>query len=66
MMRKDDPAFKKLVDDAISDVEKSGEAVKIYSKWFENSIPPKGLNLNFPLSDAMKKLYANPNDKALD
>ncbi|VWD26422.1 ABC transporter [Burkholderia lata] len=66
MMRKDDPAFKKVVDDAIVEVEKSGEAAKIYAKWFENPIPPKGLNLNFPLSDSMKKLYANPNDKALD
>ncbi|KDB10405.1 ABC-type transporter, periplasmic subunit family 3 [Burkholderia sp. lig30] len=66
MMRKDDPAFKKLVDDAIAQVEKSGEAAKIYAKWFENPIPPKGLNLAFPLSDEMKKLYANPNDKALD
>ncbi|WP_175971345.1 glutamate/aspartate ABC transporter substrate-binding protein [Burkholderia sp. BCC0322] len=66
MMRKDDAAFKKVVDDAIAQVEKSGEAAKIYAKWFENPIPPKGLNLNFPLSESMKKLYANPNDKALD
>ncbi|WP_431821443.1 glutamate/aspartate ABC transporter substrate-binding protein [Burkholderia sp. F1] len=66
MMRKDDPAFKKVVDDAIVQVERSGEAAKIYAKWFENPIPPKGLNLKFPLSDAMKNLYANPNDKALD
>ncbi|CAG9251700.1 glutamate/aspartate ABC transporter periplasmic binding protein [Burkholderia cepacia] len=66
MMRKGDTDFKKVVDDAISQVEKSGEAAKIYAKWFENPIPPKGLNLNFPLSDSMKNLYANPNDKALD
>ncbi|MBR8226195.1 glutamate/aspartate ABC transporter substrate-binding protein [Burkholderia ambifaria] len=66
MMRKGDTDFKKVVDDAISQVEKSGEAAKIYAKWFESPIPPKGLNLNFPLSDSMKKLYANPNDKALD
>ncbi|MBN3773654.1 MULTISPECIES: glutamate/aspartate ABC transporter substrate-binding protein [Burkholderia] len=66
MMRKGDADFKKVVDDAIAQVEKSGEAAKIYAKWFENPIPPKGLNLNFPLSDSMKKLYANPNDKALD
>ncbi|MBN3727943.1 glutamate/aspartate ABC transporter substrate-binding protein [Burkholderia sp. Ac-20379] len=66
MMRKDDPAFKKVVDDSITELEKSGEAAKLYAKWFENPIPPKGLNLNFPLSDSMKKLYANPNDKALD
>lgn len=66
MMRKGDADFKKVVDEAISQVEKSGEAAKIYAKWFESPIPPKGLNLNFPLSDSMKKLYANPNDKALD
>jgi glutamate/aspartate transport system substrate-binding protein len=66
MMRKGDTAFKKLVDDTIAQVEKSGEAAKIYAKWFESPIPPKGLNLNFPLSDSMKKLYANPNDKAID
>ncbi len=66
MVRKDDPAFKKVVDDAIAELETSGEADKIYDKWFKQPIPPKGLNLNFPLSDSMKKLYANPNDKALD
>ncbi|MEX3630358.1 MAG: glutamate/aspartate ABC transporter substrate-binding protein [Burkholderia sp.] len=66
MMRKDDPAFKAVVDGAITDLEKSGEAAKLYAPWFEKPIPPKGLNLNFPLSDSMKKLYANPNDKALD
>ncbi|MBU9278165.1 glutamate/aspartate ABC transporter substrate-binding protein [Burkholderia gladioli] len=66
MMRKDDPAFKAVVDGAITELEKSGEAAKLYTTWFEKPIPPKGLNLNFPLSDSMKKLYANPNDKALD
>jgi glutamate/aspartate transport system substrate-binding protein len=66
MMRKDDPEFKKVVDDAIAQVEKSGEADKIYNKWFQSPIPPKGLNLNFPESEDMKKLFSNPNDKALD
>jgi glutamate/aspartate transport system substrate-binding protein len=66
MMRKDDPAFKKLVDATIAKVEASGEAAQIYKKWFESPIPPKGLNLNFPLSDDMKALYKNPNDKAMD
>jgi glutamate/aspartate transport system substrate-binding protein len=66
MMRKDDPAFKKVVDAAIAKVETSGEAAQIYKKWFESPIPPKGLNLNFPLSDDMKALYKNPNDKAMD
>ena len=66
MLRKDDAPFKKVVDEAIAKVMKSGEAEKIYAKWFMNPIPPKGLNLNFPLSDDMKALYKNPNDKYFD
>jgi glutamate/aspartate transport system substrate-binding protein len=66
MMRKNDPEFKKVVDDAIAKVETSGEADKIYKKWFESPIPPKGLNLNFPESDDMKALFKSPNDKAID
>ena len=65
MMRKDDPQFKALVDAAIAKLMTSGEAEKIYAKWFQNPIPPKGLNLAFPLSPDMAALYANPNDKAL-
>ena len=66
MLRKDDTPFKKVVDDAIAGVMKSGEAEKIYAKWFMNPVPPKGLNLDFPLSDDMKALYKNPNDKAFE
>ncbi len=66
MMRKDDPEFKKVVDDAIAKVETSGEADAIYKKWFESPIPPKGLNLNFPESDDMKALFKKPNDKAIE
>ena len=44
----------------------SGEAEKIYAKWFMNPIPPKGLNLNMPLSTEMKALYKAPNDKAFE
>ena len=66
MMRKDDPAFKKLVDAALAKAMTSGEAEAIYKKWFTQPIPPKGLNLNFPPSDAMLKLYKAPNDKAFD
>ncbi|WP_114813291.1 glutamate/aspartate ABC transporter substrate-binding protein [Paraburkholderia kururiensis] len=66
MMRKNDPEFKKVVDDAIAKVETSGEADQIYKKWFESPIPPKGLNLNFPESDDMKALFKSPNDKAID
>jgi glutamate/aspartate transport system substrate-binding protein len=66
MLRKDDPEFKKVVDAAIAKVQTSGEAEKIYAKWFMNPIPPKGLNLNMPISGEMKALYAAPNDKAFE
>jgi glutamate/aspartate transport system substrate-binding protein len=66
MLPKDDGAFKKVVDAAIAKVMTSGEAEKIYTKWFLNPIPPKGLNLNFPLSDDMKALFKAPNDKAFE
>ena len=66
MMRKDDQAFKKVVDKALAKAMKSGEAEKIYTKWFMQAIPPKGLNLNFPLSNAVKAIYKSPNDKAFD
>jgi glutamate/aspartate transport system substrate-binding protein len=66
MLPKDDAAFKKVVDGAIAKVMNSGEAEKIYAKWFMNPVPPKGLNLNFPLSDDMKALYKAPNDKAFE
>jgi glutamate/aspartate transport system substrate-binding protein len=66
MMRKDDPQFKKLVDDTLANVMQSGEAEKIYNKWFQSPIPPKGLNLNFPLSKEVAALYKNPNDKAFE
>ena len=64
MMRKGDDQFKRLVDDTIAKAETSGEAEKLYQKWFQSPIPPKGLNLELPLSDIMKELYKSPNDKA--
>jgi glutamate/aspartate transport system substrate-binding protein len=65
MLRKDDAPFKKVVDAAIAQAMTSGEAEKLYQKWFLSPIPPKGLNLHLPLSDDMKQLFKNPNDKAL-
>jgi glutamate/aspartate transport system substrate-binding protein len=62
MLRKDDAEFKKLVDTAVSNLYKSGEINKIYSKWFQSKIPPKGINLNFPMSDGLKEAIKNPND----
>jgi len=66
MLRKDDPQFKKVVDAALTKAMTSGEAEKIYAKWFLAPIPPKGLNLNMPLSDDMKALFKAPNDKAFE
>lgn len=63
MVRKGDVQLKALIDDTIAKLETSGEMAKIYHKWFMSPIPPKGLNLDFPLSDTMKKLFAHPNDK---
>ncbi len=66
MLRKDDPAFKKLVDATVTGIYKSGEINKIYTKWFESKIPPKGINLGFPMSDALKALVKNPSDQGMD
>jgi glutamate/aspartate transport system substrate-binding protein len=62
MLRRDDPEFKKVVDDAMTRLYKSGEIETIYNKWFLSPIPPKGINLNFPISDSLKKVFANPTD----
>ena len=66
MLRKGDEAFKKVVDKAISDTFASGEINEIYAKWFQQPVPPKGLNLNFPMSDELKQLIANPTDKSAE
>jgi glutamate/aspartate transport system substrate-binding protein len=65
MIRKDDPQFKALVDKTISGVMKSGEINQIYAKWFTSPIPPKGINLNFPPTPALKDAFTNPNDKGV-
>lgn len=65
MLRKDDPQFKALVDKAVTNVMKSGEIEKIYAKWFTSSIPPKNINLNFPMTPAIKEAFKNPNDKGI-
>jgi glutamate/aspartate transport system substrate-binding protein len=62
MVRKDDAAFKKLVDAAMVNTYKSGAINAIYSKWFQKPIPPKDINLNVPMSAALKKVVSNPTD----
>ena len=65
MLRKDDPEFKALVDRALTDILQSGEALKIYRRWFQSPIPPKGLNLNWPAPASLLQLYRSPNDRPL-
>jgi glutamate/aspartate transport system substrate-binding protein len=62
MVRRDDPEFKKVADAATAKLYKSPEIAKLYNKWFESPIPPKGLNLRLPMSPALKKAFANPSD----
>ena len=63
MLRKDDPAFKKAVDDSLKALIKSGEMAKIYDKWFMQPIPPANKPIGLPASEATKAAWANPNDK---
>jgi ABC-type amino acid transport substrate-binding protein len=63
MMRKNDPEFKKLVDGTISRMMKSGEFSRLYTKWFESPIPPKGVNLNLPMSEQLKANLKELSDK---
>jgi glutamate/aspartate transport system substrate-binding protein len=62
MMRRDDAAFKKVVDAAMVGIYRSGQINALYAKWFLKPIPPKGLNLNVPMSAQFRKVIANPTD----
>ena len=66
MFRKDDPAFKKLADDTIAAMVKSGEMAKLYDKWFMQPIPPKNTKVGLPASEATKAAWANLNDKPVE
>lgn len=65
MFRKDDPQFKALVDNTLASLVKSGELQSLYTKWFMSPIPPKNVNLNFPMTQALKDALANPSDKGI-
>jgi glutamate/aspartate transport system substrate-binding protein len=62
MLRKGDTAFKKVVNGAMTNLYKSGQINPIYEKWFLKAVPPKGINLNVPMSDQFKRVVANPTD----
>jgi glutamate/aspartate transport system substrate-binding protein len=66
MIRKDDAAFKKVVDDSIKAQIKSGELNKLWDKWFLQPIPPSNVKIGLALSQATKDAWANPNDKPME
>ena len=66
MIRKNDTAFKKIANDTIEQLAKSGELAKIYDKWFVQPIPPKNTALSLPASAATKAAWAGPNDKPVE
>jgi glutamate/aspartate transport system substrate-binding protein len=66
MYRKDDPGFKKAVDDSVRAMMSSGELAKLYDKWFVQAIPPSNTKVGLPLSDATKAAWAAPNDKPME
>jgi len=66
MLRKDDPVFKKLADDTIIALFKSGEINKIYARWFESPIPPKNVNLLMPMNNTLKRLIRSPNAEGVE
>jgi len=63
MMRKDDAPFKGLVDEMLARLMRSGEFEKLYAQWFESPIPPRGINIELPMSDALKRDIMEPNDR---
>ena len=65
MLRKDDPQFKALVDETVTGLMKSGAIEQLYTKWFLSPIPPRNANLNFPMTDAVREIYKNPNNKGV-
>ena len=66
MLRKDDPSFKKLVDDTLAALIKSGEFEALYKKWFQSPIPPKNTSVNLPMGNTLKGLFKDPNDKPME
>ncbi|RYX89114.1 MAG: transporter substrate-binding domain-containing protein [Comamonadaceae bacterium] len=66
MIRKDDPAFKKVGEDTVKDMMKSGEVAKLWDKWFLQPIPPKNTKVGYAASESTKAAWANPNEKPME
>lgn len=65
IIRKDDPEFKALVDKTLVTMMQDGQFQQLYAKWFMSPIPPKNINLNFPMTQPLKDAVAKPNDKGV-
>lgn len=65
MLRKNDPQFQAVVDDAVTDLMKSGEMERLYARWFTQPIPPNNVNLDFPMTEAVRDAYRNPGKKGV-
>ena len=66
MIRRDDPAFKKAVDDSIKRQIADGSLLKLYDRWFMQPIPPANVKIGLPMSEATKAAWANPNDRPME
>jgi len=66
MVRKDDAELKKIVDRTVAAMVKSGEIYKLYDKWFLEPTPPTGAKVGLPMSDTLKDVLKNPNDKPME
>lgn len=65
MLRKNDPQFQALVDQTVTGLMRSGEMERLYARWFTQPIPPSNVNLNFPMSDAVREAFRNPSNKGV-
>lgn len=66
MIRKDDTGLKKIGDDTIKDLVKTGEINKLWDKWFMQPIPPKNTRVGLAVSESTKSAWATPNDKPME
>ena len=62
MLRRDDRQFKALIDEMLAQLMRSGEFERLYVRWFEQPIPPRGINIQLPMSEALKQAVEHPND----
>lgn len=57
-----DPEFKRLVDEALRQLFRSGAIHQLYKRWFQSPVPPQNVNLNLPMPAAMARVLKEPTD----